>query len=544
MPDLARLPSQFKGTIDTSAEARAVASRDASLFAVTPDVVATPRDTEDVKTLVAWAQSEGNPVALTPRSGGTDMSGGPLTASVVVDMQPHFQTLGEVKNRTATVQPGAWYRDLEKHVAPHNLMLPPYPASKDICTVGGMVGNNAGGEKTLVYGKTAEYVTQIKAVLSDAKEYVFRPLTRPELDEKMAQADFEGELYRRLFQLLDEHATAIQAARPKVSKNSAGYALWDVWNQATGVFDLTRLFTGSQGTLGIITEITFRLITPRPHTQMLVMFLDDIAPLADIVKTTLTYAPEAFESYDDHTLRLALRFLPQLWRKMKTKNLFALLKSFLPEIKMIIRGGLPRLILIAEFSGFGAGEVSLRAQAAQAALRRFGIRTHRAQSPVEEMKYWVIRRESFNLLRQHVKDSRTAPFIDDLIVPPETLPDFLPLLNQILAKYDLVYTIAGHVGDGNFHIIPLMDPRRPDFVAVIEKLLGEVTELVLKFGGSLTAEHNDGLIRSHLLKDMFGEEIYSLFVEVKNLFDPNHIFNPGKKTNADWNFAKAHLDRG
>lgn len=509
----------FKGEISEAPHDLDRASRDASLFIISPQAVATPHDGADVAALATWAAAKADR-SLTVRSGGTDMSGGPLTASVVVDIQKHFTRIGPVENSTVTVQPGAWYRDLEKYLTPRGLLLPSYPASKDICTVGGMVANNAGGEKTLIYGKTANYVSRLKAVLSDGREYIFRPLTSLELKKKMSQSDFEGNLYRRLFELLEKNYVLIQAGKPKVSKNSAGYALWDVWNRDTQMFDLTQLFCGSQGTLGIITEIKFRLVSPAPHTQMLVIFLRDLARLAEIVKTILIYTPEAFESYDDHTLHLALGVF---------QNLLAHFRK------------LPKLTLLAEFSGHDKAEVNSRVQAARSAVKRFGVRTRLAASDSETAKYWATRRESFNLLRRHSKDKVTAPFIDDIIVPPEHLPEFLPLLNQILARFDLIYTIAGHVGDGNFHIIPLMDPRRPDFVHVIENLGDEVNNLVLKFGGSLTAEHNDGLIRSHYLKKMFGEEVYSLFVKVKNIFDPKNIFNPGKKINSDWEYSKQHL---
>lgn len=526
--------------ISTDTSLREAYSRDTSLFAVVPQGVAQPRNSADIGELVRQA-SQTPGLSLTARSGGTDMTGGPLTTSVVVDMTKHFTKLANPVNNTISVQPGVYYRDLAKHLTPYNLLLPSYPASKDICTLGGMVANNSGGEKSLIYGKTADYVQELQVILSDGEEYTLRSLNRAELEKKMNQKNFEGESYRRVFQLLDKNYEAIQQAKPRVSKNSAGYALWDVWNRDTGIFDLTRLFSGSQGTLGIITSIVFRLVSPAPNSQMLVVFMRDLAPLAAIVRAVLTYHPETFESYDDHTLKLAVRFLPDLWRKMPAKNLFSLLISFLPELKMIITGGSPKLVLLAEFTGHNRQEIEKRARACQALLKNFPVQTRLARTEQEVSKFWTIRRESFNLLRQHVHGKRTAPFIDDIIVRPEVLPEFLPRLDEIISQYDITYTIAGHVGDANFHIIPLMNPARPDFVDIIKKLSEEVYELVLEYNGSITAEHNDGLIRSHYLKTMFGEDVYNLFVETKKIFDPQNIFNPGKKVNADWIFAQRHL---
>lgn len=520
--------------------ALAAASHDASAFSLTPAAIATPRTSQEVQDVVKLVMSQRDRhLSLTARSGGTDMSGGPLTESIVVDMQKHLNQIMHIGDHRVTIQPGAWYRDLEAALRPHRYLLPPYPASKDICTVGGMVANNSGGEKTLSYGKTADYVRALKVVLSDGHEYTLKPLTRKELYAKIAQPDFEGRLYSQLLDLIELNYPLIQRARPRVSKNSAGYALWDVWDKRT--FDLTRLFCGSQGTLGLITAITFKLVTPKPYSQMLVIFMRDLHPLAEIVKTILHYAPESFESYDDHTLALAIRFLPSLARKMSTRGLFSLLWSFAPELRMLASGGALKLVLLAEFTGHNQNEIAARVLAANAALRRFNVRTYLAHSPTEVSKYWTIRRESFNLLRQHVHNKHAVPFIDDIIVRPEVLPEFLPRLSEIMSQYKLTYTVAGHVGDGNFHIIPLMDTARPDFIETIESLADKVYDLVLEFAGSITAEHNDGLIRSHYLEKMFGRAVYNLFVETKRIFDPNNIFNPGKKVNADWNYAKQHL---
>lgn len=536
------LGSTFTGEVVDDPTALTGYSHDASLFTIQPRMIVTPRTVADLTRLVQVVATERESgLTLTVRSGGTDMTGGPLTDSVVVDMQRYFNRLRSLAGATAVVQPGMWYRDFERATLQHNLLLPSFTASRDICTVGGMVANNSGGEKTLRYGKTERYVQQLKAVLRDGQEYTFGPLTAAELKAKQAQTDFEGLVYRELFALLDTHYERLQQARPTVSKNSSGYALWDVWDKAHGIFDLTKLFTGSQGTLGIVTEITFSLVQPQAHSQMLVLFLRSTEPLATAITRVLKYQPETFESYDDHTLKLALRFLPRLARQMKMKGLLQLLFSFLPELWLMLRGGLPRLVLLAEFTGDDEQEVQRWAQAARASLVGLPITCRLTRSSAETSKYWAVRHESFNLLRQHVKSKRTAPFIDDVVVRPEYLPKFLPHLKEIMDDYDITYTIAGHVGDGNFHIIPLMDPTRPDFMSIIEGLGERVYDLVLQFKGSLSGEHNDGLIRSHFLERMYGHEVYSLFEQVKKIFDPDNIFNPRKKVGADWQWAKQYI---
>ena len=517
-------------------------SHDASLFEIKPEVIVFPKDVEDIQNLIKFVsrkKRENEKISITPRSGGTDMSGGALTDSILIDLTKHFNRIKNVSNYSAVAEPGVFYRDFEKETLKQNLLLPPFPASREICTVGGMVANNSGGEKTLAYGKTEDYVTELKVILSDGKEYVIKPLDKKELDKKISEKTFDGRLYGQIYDLVGKNQELLKSAKPAVSKNSAGYYLWNVWDGKT--FDLTKLLTGSQGTLGIITEIKFRLIQPKKFSRLAVIFLKDLKFLPVAAKTVLKYQPESFESYDDHTLKLAVRFLPSLIKILKPKNLFKLAWQFLPEFWMVLSGGIPKLVLLAEFTGNNQKQLSERLENLRRDLRGGGFKFRMVKDAEEANKYWTIRRESFNLLRQHFKGKRTAPFIDDFIVLPEKLPDFLPRLNKILEKYELIYTIAGHIGDANFHIIPLMDLADPNTEVIIRSLSKEVYDLVLEFKGSITAEHNAGLIRSYYLEKMYGEKVYKLFKETKKIFDPQNIFNPGKKVGASLEYAFRHL---
>ena len=536
------LKTILKGEVEDSPDILQEYSRDASLFELKPLLVVFPKDTEDVKHLVRFVKEHAEEnLSLTVRSGGTDMTGGPLTKSIVVDMARYFNRILEIGKNTARVQPGVWYRDFEKKAAQQNLLLPCYPASKSICTLGGMVGNNAGGEKTLRYGKTEDYVMELKMVLADGEEYTIRPLSFEELQEKIALEGFEGEFYQKIFKLVQEHKSLLLQAKPKVSKNSAGYYLWNVWDGTT--FDLTKLFVGSQGTLGIVTEIMFKLIMPKKHSTLLVLFLYNFAPLAKLTQKLLKHNPESLESYDDHTLQFAITHIPDFVKLLKG-NIITLALQFIPEFFMFLKGGLklPKLVVLAEFTGDSEEEVYKKAAAAKKDLMGFKAQMRITRSDKEELKYMTVRRQSFNLLRHHLKGKRTAPFIDDIIVPPETLPEFLPKLLYILAKHPkLVYTIVGHVGDGNFHIIPLMNLKKEENRALIPSLMEQVHRLVFQYGGSMTAEHNDGIIRTPFLEDMFGKEVIGLFSQTKHVFDPLGIFNPGKKTKGDFDFALSHI---
>lgn len=541
--DLEELKKNIKGETVNSIEDIAAYGRDASIFEVKPQAVVKPRDVEDLKKIIKFVAKNkaANPgLSLTARSGGTDMAGGPLNESIIVDFAAHFNRIIEVGDDWAVTEPGVYYRDFEKATLAKGLLLPSYPASREICTVGGMVANNSGGEKSLAYGKTENYVEELNVVLGDGEEYAFRALTPSELEQKKVQTDFEGKIYRELHELIEGNYDLIQKAKPQVSKNSAGYALWNVWDRQT--FNLNKLFTGAQGTLGLITKIKFRLIKPHQHSKLLVIFLKDLKPLADVVSAVMKYKPEDLESYDNHTFKLAVQFLPEIIGKMRGNGL-ALLLKFLPELWMVISSGVPKLLLLAELTGDYPGQIASQVSQLQKEIRdKFHLKTRIASDQADAQKYWTIRRESFNLLRKHVRGKRTAPFIDDIIVRPEKLSEFLPRLNAILDQYpDLVYTIAGHAGDGNFHIIPLMDLAREGSRQEIQELSEKVYDLVIEFGGSITAEHNDGLIRTPYLAKMYGPEVYRLFEETKRISDPLNIFNPRKKVGGDLEYAMRHI---
>jgi len=533
------------GEVDDTAETRKSYSNDASIFEVAPQVVVYPKDVVDIARLISFVnQSSNETFSLTVRSGGTDMGGGSIGESIVLDVTRYMNRLKRVEKGidegNAIVEPGMFYRDFDKETQKYDLFLPSYPASREVCTVGGMVANNSGGEKTLVYGQTIRYVNSLKVVLQDGNEYTFRALNRDELEGKMQLHTFEGKVYREVYKLFEENYEVIKDARPTVTKNSAGYQIWDVWDREKGVFDLTKLFVGSQGTLGVITEIGFRLVSPKKHSTLLVMFLKNLNELPETIKRVLVHKPESFESYDDHTLGLAIRFFPDVLKFFKA-NIVKIAFQFLPEAWMFITGGMPKLVLMAEFTGDTLEEAEMKAGEAMKNLSGLHLKTRVTKSEEEAKKYWVIRRESFSLLRKHIRGSHTAPFIDDMVVHPNDLPEFLPRLEALLKPYNLTYTIAGHAGDANFHIIPLMDFRNSHMREIVTELSKKVYELVFEFKGSMTGEHNDGMVRGPFLRDMYGDKIYGIFKDIKTIFDPKNIFNPHKKTDATLEYSMQHL---
>lgn len=545
---LEELRSRLQGDIRTDTGTLDEYSHDASMFEIVPQAVVAPKDAADVQRLVQLAakHKETTPeLSLTARSAGTDMSGGAINDSVIVDFKQYFTKIKQIGKRSARVEPGVYFRDFDAEAKKKGVLMPTYPASRDLCTVGGMVANNSGGEKSIEYGKAEDFVNELEFVWADGSKSIVKPIKKPELDKKMKQKDFEGKVYREMYKLVDDNYDVIKAAKPHVSKDSTGYHLWNVWDRETGVFDLTRAIVGAQGTLGFVTDIEFRMADARSDEGLLVIFMKDMKSLGELIKDVVKHKPSRFESFDDNTLLLSIKFMPKFYKLLGLKKFIHLIVSLIPEGLLLLRG-VPRLILMVSIKGNSPEEVASRIHALRQELeqkqKQYGISGfEEAPTDAKGEKFWIMRRYSFQILRSSVKDKHTAPFIDDLVVAPEHLPEFLPKLRKIIKKYKLFATIAGHMGDGNFHIIPLMNIElRPERDKILPAMK-EVNTLVLKYGGSLSGEHNDGLVRGPWLPEMYSPEVMKLFRQVKHIFDPNNLFNPHKKTDADWDYTMDHL---
>lgn len=538
----------FGGEIDDAPATLDFYSHDASMFELRPTLVVKPKNAKDVEKLVklVTAQKAKKPgLSLTARSAGTDMSGGAINDSIIVDFLKHFNKIEKVTAAAAQAQPGVFYKNFEPETLKHGALMPSYPASRDLASIGGMVSNNSGGEKSLEYGKTENFVSELKFVFADGVERSVKPLNKTELAKKMKQKDFEGEIYNKLFKLLDSHYDQVKAAKPHVTKNSTGYNLWNVWDRETGIFDLTKLIVGAQGTLGFVTDIHFRLVPARPHSGLLVLFMKDIRDLGEVIPKVLEAKPATFESFDDATLWLSIRFMPSFLKLLGWKRFIHLLVSLIPDGLQLLKG-VPKLILMVEFNGQTEDEVRQKIRNLHIELSKKRARYEingfeETPTAAKSEKFWIMRRYSFQLLRSKVKDKHTAPFIDDFVVPPEHLTKFLPQLRKIIKKYKLLATIAGHMGDGNFHVIPLMKLEDPMDRKKILPAMKAVNNLVLKYGGSLSGEHNDGLVRGPWLEYMYGPAMMKLFRETKDIMDPEGIFNPHKKATADWEYSFSHI---
>ncbi len=535
----------IKGDVLNDEEILAEYSHDASLFEVKPQVVVFPKDEDDVKELVKFVNNhkKDNPeLSITGRSAGTDMSGGAINESIIVSFNKYFNKTPKISGNTATVEPGVFYRDFEEKTLEKNLIFPSYPASKGLCAMGGIFNNNSGGEKSLQYGKTEKYIRRIKVVLSDGNTYELKKLNEEELKKKMAQKNFEGEIYNKMYKLINDNYKTIMEAKPNVSKNSAGYSLWNVYDKENKTFDLTQLWAGAQGTLGLMLEGDLELVEKKEHSGMLIIYLRSMAHLGKIIDEVLPLNPESFESYDDNTLKLALKYFPEFLKQLGPIGIIQAGLAFMPAFISLFTGKrLPSLVLQVEFAGNDPDEIKRKLNTLRENLKPLRIVTQTAEEE-EQKKYWLVRRESFNLLRKKIRNKHTAPFIDDFVINPHHIADVIPKVTDILRQHPkFIFTVAGHVGDGNFHIIPLVDIKNPKVRTAIPEISDKVYKIVAKYKGSITGEHNDGLIRTPYLEEMYGKKMVDLFEDTKKIFDPENIFNPRKKVHGDLNYAMDHL---
>jgi FAD/FMN-containing dehydrogenase len=538
--DLQRI---FKGSILTHRHDRLEYAHDASIYEVIPQAILEPRDAKDIQALVKFVHKnkEQYPsLSMTTRSAGTDMSGAAIGNSLILSMTRYFAHIEGVSGTILHTQPGVFIRDIDPLLAKHQLMLGSAPASRAIATIGGMVGNNAGGEQSLRFGNTDRSVRELKVIFADGKEYIVKPLHKKELDLKMAQKTFEGRLYKQVYDLIEAHYDRIKNARPHVNKNSMGYNLWSTWDRHTGIFDMTQLIVGSQGTLGIITDIKIATVPKPAHTGLLLAYVTSFNQLGRIIPLVMKHNPATFEGFDDITFNLGIRYFRTFSKQLGVKEMLKQ-QAWLAGSVARFKGHLPNILLMIEFEGKTKEEVYDKISKLHDDLKKFRIKMDVEGDESKSAPFWQIRRASLSLLRNKVHDKYASPFIDDMTVQPKHLAEFLPKLRKIIRKYKLPATLSGHFGDGNFHIVPLLNIEGKHDQAKLEPVMREVIPLVLKYGGTLAGEHNDGMVRGPWLPAVFGQDMYEIFKQTKEIFDPTYIFNPHKKTDASWEYSMDHI---
>ena len=503
------LRKRLKGQITQAEDARNYFSTDGSVFSITPSAVVYPKDTHDVQQTVSFAagqSADGKPFSVIGRGKGTDQGGAALGDGAMVVFPAHMNKLVRLTKETVTVQPGMIYGTLQKILHSHHRFLPPYPSSIEYATMGGAVANNTAGEKTFKYGATAEWVHKLKVVLDDGSEIETRRLNRFELNRKKGQMNREGEIYRQVDGLLQDHKKLIKDTWPKTSKNSAGYRLGGIKGR-DGSFDLSQLFIGAQGTLGLITEITFKTAPYQPRTNLVVGNFDSLEKAGEAVLKLQKLGPSAMEVVDYYLLDFLRKHQPET------------IEGLVPE-------ELPRVVILVEFDNQSHFRQNMLGRKAQRILSKYVTSQHATTDHKEQEALWKIRHSAAAVIWMNDGPKKALPIIEDGCVPVEKLPEFLNGVYKLLGKHKLDIAVWGHAGDADFHMQPFMDLSKPADRKLVFKLMDEFYALVIGLGGTTAGEHNDGLLRAPYLEKVYGREMYQVFRDVKEICDPRGIFNP------------------
>jgi FAD/FMN-containing dehydrogenase len=506
------LRKHLSGEILTGAKVRDFFSTDGSIFRVVPKVIVYPRNATDVRKAVrfSWQLAEkGKVFPITGRGKGTDQGGGALGEGMMMVFPAHMNNLLEIDKDTVTIQPGELYATMQKILITHGRFFPPYPSSIEFSTIGGAVANNAAGEKTVKYGATVDYVKSLQVVLANGELITTKRLSRRELSHKMGQSNFEGEVYRQLDALIMDNWDLVQRAKPVVSKNSAGYKLWDV-KKKDGSFDLTPLIVGSQGTIGLVTQITLKTEVYNPHTHLIAAYFDDVEKAGQAVLAVSKLKPSALEVVDEHLLRFIHSSHPH-------------------QLSDVITEPFPKVVLLIEFDEGSAGDRKKKVKRAKKAIGAYAYEYSVTDDPGEQAMLWKIRHSAAAVIWEDKGTAKALPIIEDGVVPIEHLSEFLHGAYNLFKKNNLEIAVWGHAGNANLHMQPFLDLANMGDRQKLFRVMDEFYQMVIDMGGSTCGEHNDGRLRAPYLEQLFGKEAYGLFNKVKQIFDPYGILNPGVK---------------
>ncbi len=509
------LQEHLLGEVMTSADARNYFATDGSIFTITPSLIVYPRNENDVRKAArfTWQLAErGRIIPITPRGSGTDHGGAALGNGIMLVFPAHMNRIVELdpKNGIVVVEPGLNYGRLQQTLHTHERFLPPFPASYEYSTIGGAVANNAAGEKSLKYGTTRGYVKSLRVVLANGEVVETLRLNKRDLNKKLGLNTFEGEIYRAVDALLEENRQHLEKLDMAVTKNAAGYSLADVKRQ-DGSFDLTPLIVGSQGTLGIITEITMETEVYNPTKDLFLAEFDSIenAEKAVLALRDLPYLPSAIEMVDGQLLELVDRINPN-------------------QLKGIVTKPFPKAVLLVEFDDVDRQRKKL-VKRAQKIIEDYAAHHEYETDPAAQARLWKVRHAASSVLSHSEGRLKAIPVIDDGVVPPEKLAEFVTGVYKLFASLQLQIAIWGHAGDGNLHMQPFLDIAQIGDRQKAFRLMDEYYKLVLSLGGSTSGEHGDSRLRAPYLQQVYGPEIYAVFQKIKQIFDPYGTLNPGVK---------------
>ncbi len=504
------LKQRLQGDVNFSTTSRVLYATAACMYKIVPYGVVFPKTVADVAETVRFAAEKG--LSVTGRGGGSGLAGQTVNRGLIIDFSRYMNRIigYDAKTETVRVQPGVVYGALNRYLAAYNRILPPDPSSGEYCTVGGMVANNAAGAHSVKYGFTIDYIDSLEVVLHSGEIIRTRALaTDSDVFQAIPnQTDSESRLISGLFRLLSDNQSLIQKHTPNVRKNASGYRLERALDH--GQLDLSKLFCGSEGTLGLITGIIFKVKPIPQHKKLIVVNFDTLEKAADTIEPLLNMEPAAVEMMEKKAMDLV-------------RDNRADLRSFFPE-------GIETQVYV-EFDGESeAGVAEQTRELIRFLKQRFpqGVTCKMAETESDRSELWKVRKASFPLVYQKKRPEKVPAFIEDFVVPPARIAEYIRFVYSVYEKYQTEAMILGHAGNGNFHIRPFIDFRKEKDLQLMRDLMAEISAKVLEMGGAISGEHGDGRVRARLLQQQAGP-LWNVYRQVKELFDPDCILNPDVK---------------
>ncbi len=517
---LQQLSAQLQGDLFTDTTIRTLYATDASAYREMPLAVAIPKSKEDILQLIQFAKA--NHTSLIPRTAGTSLAGQVVGNGIVVDVSKHFTQILELnkEEKWVRVQPGVIRDELNLFLKPHGLFFGPETSTANRAMIGGMVGNNSCGSNSVVYKSTREHTLEITAFLSDGSEVVFKTLSLDEFHTKCEQSNLEGAVYKNIRSLLSNYDNQLEIRKqfPKqsIERRNTGYAIDLLLETAPFTagkedFNFCKLIAGSEGTLAFITEIKLNVVPlPPKESGLLCVHFNTIDEALRANLIGLKYRPSASELIDHYILECTKNNIEQ------QKNRF------------FVQGD-PGAILVIEYARDSREEIEAICKQVEAEMRAANLGYHfPLLFGADTKKIWTLRKAGLGLLSNLPGDEKAVPVIEDTAVDVHDLPAYIAEFNEVLKKRGLYSVHYAHAGSGELHLRPIINLKTEEGNQLFRTIAEDVATLVKKYDGSLSGEHGDGRLRGEFIEQMIGYKNYQLLKQIKNTWDPHHIFNPNK----------------
>ncbi|GAB4322081.1 MAG: FAD-binding and (Fe-S)-binding domain-containing protein [Bacteroidales bacterium] len=512
----------FEGEILFDEPLRRLYATDASAYRVIPLAVAYPKHKQDIRELVLFARKHNT--SIIPRAAGTSLAGQVVGNGIVMDVSRYMNRILEInpEQRYVWVEPGVVRDELNLELKKYGLFFGPETSTSNRAMIGGMVGNNACGAHSLVFGSTRDHLLELEVILFDGSIVTLGPVTAEEFHRKKLQEDFEGDLYRNIWDLLSDperqESIRKEFPHPSIKRRNTGYALdllldCQPFNKEGAPFNFCRILAGSEGTLAMISAIKLSLSPlPPPVKSLVCVHCQSLEEAFEANLIALEQKPVAVELMDKAVLDLGMK------NPLQAQNRF------------FVQGD-PAAILAVEFNGETQQEVDKAADAMEAAMKQKGMGLAFPRIYGQDIsRVWAFRKAGLGLLSNMPGDARPVPVVEDTAVRPEDLPAFIAEFRELLGKLDLSCVFYAHIGTGELHLRPVLNLKDPGDVKKFRTVAEKTARLVKKYRGSLSGEHGDGRLRGEFIPEMIGEENYIALRELKRCWDPENIFNPGKIT--------------